>query len=683
MKKLKPHVKDRDINWLYFNERVLLEATDANTPILERLKFLAIFSSNLDEYFKVRISRLRRLKKVDKQLRKKLVLKPNKKLKFILNKVHEQQEHFGLVLGAIKEALTEKGIHLKTSEQLHIEQLSRVTEFFKEHIEEHCNSFPLKNASDLEDGALYLVTRPYANKEVWVIPIPTHVCDRFVGIPEHPGTYLFLDDVVKLHLPSLLGTKDAVASYAIKVSKDAELYLEDESGDSELVEKIYESLGKRASGQPTRLLYDQEMPLTLLEELTSILELGKADLIAGGRFHKLSDFFGFPNATEDASLVYGLQPPLPHPNFDPELSVFDVISQKDQLVHFPYQSFDTVERFLEAAALDAKVVHLKMSLYRIAKTSKLSDVILKALDLGKKVTLFVEAQARFDERNNIEWGRIFKERGATVIFSVPNIKVHSKIAMVYREETDGLCRYAYIGTGNFNAKTAKLYCDHGLFTANTEVTADLHQVFEVLERKLIIPKLKHLLVSPFTTRNRFLDLIQNEIRWAKAGKVAKITAKMNSLEDTGMIEALYAAAEAGVEVRLLVRGFCCLLQKPEEERLADERPIYITSIVDRYLEHGRIYLFENSGEEVMYIGSADWMTRNLDKRIEVLVPILDAAVFKELKDILNIQLADNVKARILDASDSNAKVSMPKDAVPVRSQYAIYEYLKSKSNEKG
>jgi len=351
------------------------------------------------------------------------------------------------------------------------------------------------------------------------------------------------------------------------------------------------------------------------------------------------------------------------------------------LVHFPYQSFDTVERFLEVAALDAKVTHIKMSLYRIAKTSKLTDVILKALALGKKVTLFVEAQARFDEKNNIEWGRIFQENGATVFFSVPNIKVHSKIAMISRQEAEGLKRYAYIGTGNFNAKTAKLYCDHGLFTANAQITADLDQVFKVLERKLIIPKLNHLLVSPFTTRNTFLALIQNEIRHAKAGKKAKVTAKMNSLEDTGMIEALYVASEAGVEIRVLVRGFCCLLQKPEQERLPGEQPIYITSIIDRYLEHGRVYLFENGGEEVMYIGSADWMTRNLDKRIEVLTPILDTTIFNELKEILEMQLADNVKARVLDASDSNAKVPLEEGAVAIRSQYAIYDYLKQKLDE--
>lgn len=683
MKKLTPNTKHRDISWLYFNERVLLEAANADTPLLERLKFLAIFSSNLDEFFKVRVSRLRRLKQVDKKLRKKLVLKPNKKLKFILRKVDEQQQHFGRILEDIKEALVLKGIQLTTLEHLDAEQLGKLKEFFNEQLEKHCQPILLKQIAELEDGALYLVAQTNTNQEIWAVPIPSHQHERFVKVSDAPLTYVFLDDVVRLQMPDILGSQETLVPYAIKVSKDAELYLEDEYGDTELVEKIYESLGKRSSGQPTRLLFDNEMPKQFLEQLSAVLELGKVDLMPGGRFHNLSDFFGFPNATQDTSLVYKTQPPLPHPNFSSDLSVFEVISQKDQLVHFPYQSFDAVERFLETAAMDTKVTTIKMSLYRIAKTSKLTDVIIKALELGKKVTLFVEAQARFDEKNNIEWGRVFREHGATVIFSVPNIKVHSKIAMVYRNETEGLRRYAYIGTGNFNAKTAKLYCDHGLFTAHLGIITDLHQVFEVLERTLIIPKLKHLLVSPFTTRNRFLALIQNEIRAAKAGKKAKITAKMNSLEDTGMIEALYAASEAGVTVRLLVRGFCCLLQKPEEERLTGEQPIVITSIVDRYLEHGRIYLFENNGEEVMYIGSADWMTRNLDKRIEVLVPILDTTVFKELKDILDLQLKDNVKARFLDAFDSNTKVPLDQGADPLRSQYAIYEYLKPKPDEKG
>ncbi len=295
-----------------------------------------------------------------------------------------------------------------------------------------------------------------------------------------------------------------------------------------------------------------------------------------------------------------------------------------------------------------------------------------------RVILFVEAQARFDEANNIKWGRVFEDKGAKVLYSIPNIKVHSKIALVERMVDNELQRFAYIGTGNFNAKTAKLYCDHGLFTAHQQITHDLSQVFEVLERKLILPKTKQLLVSPFTTRTTFLDLIQQEIDHAKSGKTAKITLKMNALEDTRMIRALYRASEAGVKIRLLVRGFCCLVPKAEDELEEHEKPIVITSIVDRYLEHGRIYLFENGGEEIMYMGSADWMTRNLDRRIEVLVPILDKTVFTELKDILEIQLNDTVKARVIDADDTNKLVAQQPEKPKIRSQYAIYDYLQEK-----
>ncbi len=406
-------------------------------------------------------------------------------------------------------------------------------------------------------------------------------------------------------------------------------------------------------------------------------------MIPGGEYHNLSDFFAFPNPFDDNRLSYPPKPPLDHPVLSRTPDIFDTILQKDQLVHFPYQKFDVVEKFIQKAATDESVIAIKMSLYRIAKSSELSNALLKALGNGKRVMLFVEAQARFDEENNIKWGRIFEQHGAQVFFSVPNIKVHSKILMVEREVEDKVQRLAFIGTGNFNAKTAKLYCDHGLFTADKKITKDLAQVFAVLERKIIAPKLKRLLVSPFTTRITLLEHIDKEIENASAGIPAKITLKMNGLEDKGMIKALYKASEAGVEVRLLVRGFCCLVPKAKQDLLPNEKPILITSILDRYLEHGRIYLFENGGEQKMYIGSADWMTRNLDRRIEVLTPILDTDIFNELRDILKLQLSDNAKARIIDTHDTNQKMPSKPEESYIRSQYAIYDYLKGKLNENG
>ncbi|UII75776.1 polyphosphate kinase 1 [Flagellimonas sp. HMM57] len=674
-------LKNRDINWLYFNERVLLEASDPKTPLLERLKFLAIFSSNLDEYFKVRISQLRQLKSVDKSLRKKLILKPNKKLKFILKTVAKQQQQFGSIIQNTFEALQEHDIYLRKRNEINADQAAYLKDLFKKSFLKDCTVLKDKSPESLKDGALYLVVQ-FSESAFDIATIPSDKHPRFVEIPGKGRQYLYLDDIIKMNLEHLFPNKEIQGSYAIKMSRDAELYLEDDYENTELVEIIYESLGKRKSGQPTRFLYDMNMPESLIALIKEQLGLGDVDMVMGGEYHNLSDFFDFPNPFEDNSVSYQSKPPLPHPALSFSKDIFQSISEKDQLVHFPYQQFDVVEEFIKCSALDEHVSCIKMSLYRIARTSVLTDALLKALDNGKEVILFIEAQARFDEENNIKWGRIFEEKGATVFFSVPHIKVHSKIAMIERNEPEGLKRYAYIGTGNFNAKTSKIYCDHGLFTAHKKITADLAQVFMVLERKLIIPKLKHLLVSPFTTRSTFLDLIAKEIANAQAGKKAKITLKMNSLEDTRMILELYRASEAGVEIRLLVRGFCCLVPKAPEDLTANEKTIKITSIVDRYLEHGRIYLFENGGDEKMYIGSADWMTRNLDKRVEVLVPILDTDIFKELKDILQIQLSDNVKARILDKNDTNQRVPQENGAPIIRSQYAIYEYLKRKLNEK-
>ncbi len=673
--------KHRDVNWLYFNERVLLEANDKTTPVLERLKFLAIFSSNLDEYFKVRISQLRQLKSVDKELRKRLMTKANKTLKFILETVAQQQQHFGTIIEETLRELEAHQIYIKRAETFSAEQESFLSDYFDANVKAHCQIVDLANPKGVKDSQIYLVAQ-FDDGGFDTVSIPVRECGRFVTIPGKGHHYCYLDDVIKVNLQKLFPNQTVVASYSIKMSRDAELYLEDDYTDADLVEKIYQSLGKRKSGQPTRLLYDMNMPESLRSQLKNVLDLGDVDMVLGGEYHNMSDFFSFPRPEGSELLQYSSKPALKHPTLSATQDIFATITKKDQLVHFPYQEFGSVENFIQTAAKDPNVLSIKMSLYRIAKTSALTDSILQALENKKDVVLFVEAQARFDEENNIKWGRIFEEKGAQVIFSVPNIKVHSKIALVERNEDDQLTRYAYIGTGNFNAKTAKLYCDHGLFTAHKRITADLAQVFEVLERKLIIPKLKHLLVSPFTTRSTFMELIQNEIMLARAGKKAKITAKMNSLEDSKMISALYRASEAGVEVRLLVRGFCRLMNR-ESGLLETEVPIKITSIVDRYLEHGRIYIFENDGEPKMYIGSADWMTRNLDRRIEVLTPILDKDIFNELQDILHIQLADNVKARIINENDTNERVKHKEGEMPVRSQYDSYDYLKKKLDEAG
>jgi len=673
----------RDLNWLSFNARVLQEAQDKeNNPLFERMKFLAIYSSNLDEYFRVRVSQLRQMKRVEKSIRKKLALKPNKTVKQILAIVKEQQEAFGKIYNEeILPELAENNIVLVPSEKFTNIQAQLANIWFVAHIKNELETKLIDPSKDkeifLENQSLYLCVTFSDSKKLGFVKIPTDSNNRFVDLGKVSDTYhiTFLDDIIRYEIDNIFNSSTVDGVYEIKLSRDAELYIDDELGGI-LAERIYKSLEQRQEGQPTRLLYDAAMPKPVAKRLRKLLNLGKIDMMPGGRYHNFNDFFKFPDLTNNPELHYTSKPFIKHRTLDKAKDFFKAIAEKDQLVHFPFMSFNYVERFVEQASEDAAVTHIKISLYRVADESVLTTALLKAIDNGKKVTIFIEAKARFYEENNITWGRKFEERGARVIYSYPRIKVHSKILMIIRQEQDKAVRYAYIGTGNFNGDTSKIYCDHGIFTAHKKITKELGRVFRVLEGELIIPRNKHLLISPFTTRRIFEKLIHNEIEAAQAGKKAQITAKMNSLEDPDMIQLLYKASQAGVKIRMIVRGFTCLI--PGVEGLSEN--IYMTSIVDRYLEHGRIYLFHNGGDEQMYIGSADWMTRNLDRRIEVLTPIYDPDLFAELKDILVLQLADNVKARIQDAEETNAYVKQKTGDKRIRSQYEIYDYLKLKNN---
>lgn len=679
---LKPEEKilrHRDLNWLSFNERVLQEAQDPTTPLYERLKFLAIFSMNLDEYFRVRVSQLRQIKRVEKSIRKRLALKPNKTVKEILGEVRKQQDRFGKIYREeIIPELEKKSIFLVHREDYSKDQEEFARKYFKKiksEIKTTIVDYEEKGDLFLKNNQLYFMVTFAGENNFGVINIPTDDHGRFLIFPGETGEYkiTFLDDIVKVSIPRLFPEKEIEGIFQIKLSRDAELYIDDEV-DGLLAEKIYESLQQRTDGQPTRMLYDAGMPLEDQKVLRKTLKLGKIDMMPGGKYHNFSDFFSFPDPSNNPDLHYEEMPPIKHSVLEHTKDYFEVISAKDQSVHFPYMSFNYVEKFLQQAARDEKVKEIKISIYRIADESVVTSALLTALKNGKKVTVFIEAKARFDEKNNIDWGRKFEDEGARVIYSYPKIKVHSKILLVNREEEENIKGYAYIGTGNFNSKTAEIYCDHALFTAHEKITSELSRVFQVLEGELIIPRAKHLLISPFSTRKAFTDMINREIANAKMGKKAGITAKMNSLEDKEIIELLYDASEAGVKIRLLVRGFTCLL--PGVKDLSEN--IYMTSIVDRYLEHGRMYLFENGGKEELYFGSADWMTRNLDRRIEVIAPVYDKDIAAEFKDILQIQLNDNVKARIQEPTEKNEFVQPKPGEKPVRSQYEIYSYLKQK-----
>lgn len=681
---LKPNdvrLRHRDLNWLSFNARVLQEAGDSRNPLYERIKFLAIFSLNLDEYFRVRVSQLRQMKRVEKSIRKKLALKPNKLVKQILKEVKEQQHHFGEIYhDQIVPELRENGIYLIGEENYTDEQEEFIGKFFKT-VSDYIDpvSIDIQNEENifLENNKLYYLVCFENENKLGLVNIPVEDCGRFITLHSEEGHKItFLDDIIKSQVPKLFPKEQIRGIYEIKLSRDAELYIDDEV-EGILAEKIYESLKQRTQGQPTRLLYDSAMPAEDQKTLRKILSLGKIDMMPGGKYHNFSDFMSLPDPSENPDLHFEPFEVVKHKVLEEAKDYFAVISKKDQAVHFPYMSFDYVERFLYQAATDEKVEEIKISIYRIADESEITSSLLTALKNKKKVTVFIEAKARFDEKNNIDWGRKLEKKGATVIYSYPKIKVHSKIMIIGRREKGELKRYAYIGTGNFNSKTSKIYCDHAIFTARKKLTEELGRVFLVLEGELIIPRTKRLLVSPFSTRKVFSDLINREKENAQMGKPAAITAKMNSLEDPEIIRLLYKAGNAGVKIRLIVRGFTSLL--PGVPGLSEN--IFITSIVDRFLEHGRIYLFENDGKEEIYYGSADWMTRNLDRRIEVIAPIYDEDLAQEFKDILHIQLNDNVKARIQDAEEKNDYVKENSEGRKIRSQEEIYEYLKKKHQE--
>jgi len=646
---------NRDLSWLRFNHRVLQEAADLRNPLYERLKFLAIFSSNLDEFFEVRVSNIRQIKKLDKSLRKKLITKPNKLLRKIKKEVFVQQEAFGKIYKEqILAGLKEKGISIISFENYTEAQKAFAEAYYEKHLaniltldldqqdndqDDHDNLF-------IENEKLYLVTMTASQKISWV-KIPED-SPRFVVFPVSEGQHQisFVDDILKHQLLQFYKTP----FYSIKISRDAELYIEDEySGD--LLDKIESSLSNRDTGQVTRVLIDSKMPNELLLKLNEVLDINDTDIVSGGRYHNLKDFFGFPNPTEH-QLSFPVLTPKKQKSFVEADSLFKLIKAKDRLLYFPYESFDEVIRFVEEAAVDPLVKDIKMTLYRVSKDSAIAKALLMAVQNGKNVMVFIETKARFDEANNIKWGKKLEQAGAKVMYSYPAIKVHSKIMYIERKEGSKTQGYAYIGTGNFNEKTSLIYTDFGLFTANDKITDELSQVFKVLEGKLIIPKTKKLLISPFSSRSRFIELIEAEIELANAGKEASITLKLNSLEDKKMIKMLYKASNAGVKIRLLIRGICCLIAGVEGQ----SEHVYITSVVDRFLEHGRVYIFGNDGNEKMYIGSADWMTRNLDHRIEVITPILDPDIFQKIKDTVQLQLDDTVKARILDAKQTNQYV---------------------------
>ncbi len=678
--------KDRDISWMLFNERVLQEAESADTPLLERLKFLAIFSSNNDEFFRVRVAALRRLQLLSRN-------KPAGEFQFppdiILGEIQRlalvQQERFNRAFNQIIKALAHNNIHILNENQLNADQKKYVEEFFKKDILPYI--FPvilddIKNIPHLKDKSIYLAIR-MSSTEVDISPkhaiieIPSPQLPRFYVLPktDDKTNIMFIDDVIRSSLSMIFSifNFNRFEAYTIKLTRDAEFTIDEGDNYREnILEKLQRSLKQRSIGKPTRFVYDNGIPRNMLELLTEKLQLKNVSLIPGGRYHNFKDFMDFPKLNKE-EYHHPMWPPIPHPDLDISKTIFESISRRDFMLHHPYQSFDYLIRMLREAAIDPNVQAIKITLYRVAKHSNVVNALINAIKNGKKVTVLMELQARFDEEANIYWTTQLQEAGARVHFGKPGQKVHCKLCVIYREENGKLARYAHMSTGNYNGVTARLYCDHGLFTKDERLTNDLEKLMDTLFQSPRKHRFEHLLVAPDNMARKFSELIDNEIWNARAGKEAYIIAKMNSLIDDHIIRKLYDASRAGVKIDLIVRGICGIV--PGIAGLSEN--IKIRSIIDRYLEHARIYIFANNGNEKIYMASADWMTRNLHHRIESGFPIYDESIKQEIRDIIKIQLSDNTKARIID-SDYDNKYAPDTQGEKHRAQLDIYNYLKHK-----
>lgn len=681
IKKVK--LTNRELSWLSFNDRVLQEANDVNVPLLERLKFLGIFSSNLDEFFRVRVAtnkRMLQLKNPKKEYINRKEIRET--LQDIYNKVVIQQVKFNNIYNQLLEEFKAKNVYFVNEKQINIQQTLEVRKYFRTEI---INTiFPLilgdkRPFPFLRDNTVYLackLTNTETNaKKYALIPLPTKVKKRFYQLPKQgENSYImFIDDVIRCNLDVVFSSFDynKFEAYTIKLTRDAELDIESDISKN-VLETLRDSLKQRKRGAPVRLIYDQEMPQDFIKFINQKLALSKDELIPGQRYHNFRDFIGFPDIKK-TDMKYKQIEPIDVPELDKAKTLFNAIRTKDYLISHPYQPFSYIIRLLREAAIDPDVISIKTTLYRVAENSNVVNALINAVKNGKKVTVMMELKARFDEEHNIYWSDKLKEAGAQVLFTIPSFKVHTKMCLIARKEKSQVRLYAHVGTGNYNGETAKIYCDHSVFTCNTRITNELTKVFKLIEDfKPEKYKFKELMVAPINLRATMLKLIDNEIQNMKAGKPAYIIMKMNSLVDPEIIEKLYEASRAGVKIDLIVRSICCLV--PGEKGKSEN--IRAISIVDKFLEHARIYVFANGGKEKMFMGSADLMTRNLDHRIEICFPILSKHVQDELNTLLRIQLSDNSKARILDPYQINEYKTggLPK----IRSQVEFYNYLKSK-----
>ncbi|SDS75391.1 polyphosphate kinase [Mucilaginibacter mallensis] len=671
---------NREISWLYFNERVLQEAADPTVPLIERVRFLAIFSSNLDEFYRVRVATLSRLANLNEKAKEILGYNPKKVLNQIKTLVVKQEKKFNnLYENIIVKQLAEEKIFILNDKQLNVTRGEFVKNYFREKLLAMLVPIMLDESlqlPELRDRAIYFFVKLTRNKKtrLALIEVPDNL-PRFVVLPETNNLkfIILLDDIIRYSLEDIffIFEHDSIEAYSIQLTRDAELDLDKEVSEK-FIDSLSKSLQKRRKGKPMRLLYDTEMPLDMLKYLVSKMGLHGESLIPGNRYHKFKDFIAFPNVGRP-ELEYVKYPPMPVAGLSFGKSLMGMIAKRDYLISTPYQSYDYVIHFLREAAIDPKVQEISIAVYRLAENSRIVHALINAAKNGKKVNCLVELRARFDEQNNITWSRRLEEEGVNVLYGVENYKVHSKICLVKRIEKEKTAYYACLSTGNFNEKTAKLYADHTIFTADKRLTGDLVKVFRALGKNTLAKDIEHLIVSPIDSRPAIYKLIDNEIKNAKAGKKAYMILKMNSLADEQMISKLYQANNAGVKINLIIRGMCCLV--PGMKGFSEN--IDVISIVDKYLEHSRVHVYCNGGNELVYLTSADFMTRNIDNRVEVGFPIYDDQLRKEVRDIIDIQLSDNTKAREINSHNTN-KYHKTNSEILSRAQIDIYNYLKNK-----
>ncbi|MFT3738891.1 MAG: polyphosphate kinase 1 [Breznakibacter sp.] len=670
----------KELSWLAFNERVLQEADKKSVPVIERIKFLGIYSNNLDEFFRVRVAILKRLAMLGKP-KKFEGINPVELLKQINKIVMTQSLEFAQVYDSIIADLEKENIFIINEKQMNDQQGIFVRQFFVKHVRPRIMPLLImreRELPDLKDEAIYLAVqlKSYTKtRDTYaLVEVPSQHLGRFVKLPDDGDKkyLMLLDDVVRFELRDVfyMFDFDDIHAYTIKLTRDAELDINDDLSEN-YIKQISKGLEKRKEAHPVRFVYDKNIPQPFLDLLLKKLKFSKDDaIIKGGRYHNFKDFMGFPQIGKP-HMVYPSLAPIAHPQIPYRVSIFSILKKRDLLIHFPYHSFLHFIDVLREASIDPLVKEIKITIYRVAKQSSVMNALLNAVRNGKKVTAVLELQARFDESANIKWSNRLKDEGVRVIYGVPGLKVHCKMCLITRTERGKNISYVGIGTGNFNEDSANVFSDQLLLTRHEGIAKEANWVFDFFDKNYKVQPFRHILVSPFKLRHKLVQFINHEIKLAKAGKRAYVYLKLNNLVDQDMIQKLYQAKAEGVDVRLNVRGMMAL-----QPRFSDKtEPIPAICMIDRYLEHSRLYIFGNGGDEKIYISSADLMSRNLDRRVEVACPVYDKQLKAQLRHLWDLQWADNSSARQWD-NDLTNPMKVPTDGEPlIRSQQAFYNYL--------